>query len=132
MARIHLIFGWAWVLAGLFAGTLEGLFFHRDDWLEGYAGWSRRLARLGHVALVGTGLLNLAFALTVAALALPPAPLAWTSALLLGGAVAMPAVCFLAAWRRPFRHLFALPVVLLLAAVGSLLWHLLSVTGGDP
>jgi len=132
MMRIHLVFGWIWILAGLLAGTVEGLFFHREGWLDGYASWSRRLGRLGHVAFVGTGLLNVAFALTLSALSLPPAKLAWTSALLLGGAVAMPVVCFLASWRKPFRHLFALPVVLLVAGVGSFAWELLRSTGGDP
>jgi hypothetical protein len=132
MVRVHLVFGWTWILAGLLAGTVEGLFFHRDEWLEGYAGWSRRLSRLGHVAFVGTGLLNVAFALTVGALSLPPARLAWTSALLLGGAVAMPVVCLLASWRKPFRHLFALPVVLLLAGVGGFAWELFRSAGGDP
>ena len=39
--------------------------------------------------------------------------------LLVSGAVLMPTVCFLAAWRKPFRHLFALPVSCLVAgAVG--------------
>jgi hypothetical protein len=132
MVRIHLVFGWTWILAGLLAGTVEGLFFHRDEWLDGYASWSRRLSRLGHVAFVGTGLLNVAFALTVRALSLPSAGLAWTSALLLGGAVAMPLVCLLASWRKPFRHLFALPVVLLLAGVGGFAWVLFRSSGGDP
>ena len=132
MVRVHLIFGWTWILAGLFAGMVQGLHFHREDWLEGYASWPRRLSRLGHVAFVGTGLLNVAFALTVSAISIPPAGLTWTSSLLLGGAAAMPVVCFLAAWRRPFRHLFALPVVLLLAGVGSLTWELFRFAGGDP
>jgi len=132
VVRIHLVFGWTWILAGLLAGTVQGLYFHRENWLDGYASWSRRLTRLAHVAFVGTGLLNVAFALTVRALSLPPAGLAWTSALLLGGAVAMPLVCLLASWRRPFRHLFGLPVVLLLAGVGSFAWELLLSAGGDP
>lgn len=132
MVRIHLVFGWTWILAGLLAGTVEGLYFHREDWLEGYASWSRRLTRLAHVAFVGTGLLNVAFALTVRALSLPTDSLSWTSALLLGGTVAMPLVCLLASWRRPFRHLLALPVVLLLAGVGRLAWELFFSAGGDP
>jgi len=37
--------------------------------------------------------------------------------LLVAGAVAMPLVCFLSAWRTPFRKLFFVPVVLLVAAV---------------
>jgi hypothetical protein len=29
----------------------------------------------------------------------------------------MPCVCFLAAWKKPFRHLFVLPVLSLVLAV---------------
>jgi hypothetical protein len=34
------------------------------------------------------------------------------------GGVAMPAVCFLTGWRKPFRHLFFVPVLALVLAVG--------------
>jgi hypothetical protein len=35
----------------------------------------------------------------------------------IGGGLLMPLVCFLAAWRKGLRHLFALPVAALVAAV---------------
>jgi hypothetical protein len=84
------------------------------------------MARLTHVALVGTGLLNVAFALSVAALPLDPVPRA-ASLLFLAGAATMPLVCALSAWRPPFRHLFFLPVTCLVIAtlelVGRGIWR---------
>jgi len=61
-------------------------------------------------------LLNLLFALSPW-----PRPESWWSAAgspcFVAGGIAMPCVCFLAAWRKPFRHLFPLPVVALVLAV---------------
>ena len=108
--------GWLLVLGAFVTGAIIGLFFHRDDFLGGYQSFPRRLLRLGHIALAALGMMNVLFSLS-------PWPRAghWTASAASGcflvGAVAMPAVCFLTAWRRPFRHLFAIPVVALLLAV---------------
>jgi hypothetical protein len=37
--------------------------------------------------------------------------------LLLAGAIAMPLTCFLSAWNIAFRHLFFIPVALLMGGV---------------
>jgi hypothetical protein len=120
---LNLGLGWSLVLAGMLAGAALGLGFQATGFLGGYASWRRRLLRLGHVALVALGGLNVLFALTPCAVpdgtAARVAALGW-----LVGAVAMPAVCFLAAWRTPLRHLFALPVTALLVAVVATLLHL--------
>ena len=116
----HLIAGWLWILAGLLTGTLSGVFFHRDDWLGGYGSWSRRMTRLGHIAFVGTGLLNIALGVSVHAQGwrdVPPI----ASGGLLAGAFTMPLVCYLSAWRPAFRRAFVVPVVSLLLGVGELL-----------
>lgn len=107
----NLFAGWAAFLAGALSGALIGLFFHREDWLGGYGSFRRRLLRLGHIACVGLGLINVLFALTAPKLRGGSAPLGWASALLLIGLLTMPLVCFLSAWRPPFRHLFFIPVI---------------------
>jgi hypothetical protein len=120
---LNLQMGWALVLAGMLAGAVLGLGYHREGFLGGYASWRRRLLRLGHVALVALGVLNVLFALTPCAGpghgATRVAAVAW-----MVGAVAMPATCALAAWRPPLRHLFAVPVVTLVVAVAATLLHL--------
>lgn len=114
---IHLVIGWLWILLGFAAGAVAGLMFHDENWLGGYASWPRRMVRLAHVAFFGMAFVNLSFAVTCRDLAPSPA-LRLASGLFVAGAVGMPAVCYLAAWRKPFRHLFPLPVTcLVLGAV---------------
>lgn len=117
MISLALPFAWGWFLAGVLSGLVQGLFFHREDWLGGYGSWRRRLMRLGHIAFFGTGALSLAFGLTVAAVRLDDRVAAWAAGFLLIGAVTMPLVCYLAAWRKPLRHLFAVPVLTLTGGV---------------
>lgn len=119
---LNLQLAWVLILVGLLTGVPIGLCFHREDWLGGYGSWRRRLVRLGHIALFGTGLLNVAFALSVDALELAPS-LRVASVLLAVGAVSMPVVCFLSAWRPTFRHLFFVPVVSLIGGVVDFIWR---------
>ena len=122
MGDINFLAAWVAILVGLITGTAIGLFFHDADWMGGYASWRRRMIRLGHISFFGTGFLNLAFVVSVEHLQLRgsgPPPLASAGFLL--GAVAMPAVCFLSAWRESFRHLFFIPVTALILATADVL-----------
>ena len=123
MRDINFLAAWVAILVGLITGTGIGLFFHDADWMGGYASWRRRMMRLGHISFFGTGFLNLAFVVSGDHLgwSVPP-PLASAGFLL--GAVAMPAVCFLSAWRESFRHLFFIPVASLILATADVLWNL--------
>jgi hypothetical protein len=114
--------GWIAILTGLAIGTVLGLFFHREDWLGGYASWRRRMIRLGHISFFGTGFLNLAFVFSMEHLKLRTLPMIASTAFVVG-AVTMPAICFLSAWRGSFRHLFFIPVVSLLLATADLLFR---------
>ena len=110
--------GWTLILAAFLTGALIGLGFHREAFLGGYTSFRRRLFRLGHIALAALGALNVLYGLCPAghgSLAPLPGPL------LFAGAVAMPAVCFLSGWREGFRHLFFIPVTLLMGAVALIL-----------
>lgn len=115
----NLYVGWVAILIGLFVGAVIGLFFHGDEWLGGYSSWKRRMIRLGHISFLGTGLLNIAFALTLTQLGGNPS-LPVAAGLLTIGAITMPTVCFLAAWRKSLRHWFVVPVVCLIGSVGEL------------
>ena len=103
--------GWWLILAAFATGAVLGLGFHREEFLGGYGSFRRRLARLGHIALAALGGLNVLYGIS-------PVPAhAAPGALLLAGGIAMPAVCFLSAWKPGFRHLFFIPVLLLLSGV---------------
>lgn len=108
---------WFGMLLGVLSGAVIGCFFHREDWMGGYGSFRRRLTRLGHIAFFGLAFVNLGFAFTHHALriAAPHAGIATWGFLI--GAVMMPTVCFLSAWRKPFRHLFAIPVLGVLTGV---------------
>lgn len=109
-------FGWLLMLAAFGTGAVMGLWFHREDFMGGYNSFRRRLVRLGHIAFAALGMLNILYALSPW-----PAPGTWTgdaaSICFVVGGIAMPVICFLTAWRQGFRHLFALPVTALVAAV---------------
>lgn len=123
MTVLNLWAAWIGILLGLASGTIQGLFFDREDWLGGYGSWPRRLMRLGHISFFGVAFLNLAYANTVWLLG-PASHVPLASTLLVAGALLMPLVCYLAAWKKPLRHLFALPVLTLLGAAFAF------VTGG--
>lgn len=116
-AALNLATGWFLIAGGFISGMVLGLFFGRDDWLGGYNSWPRRLLRLGHIAMVALGMLNILFALSVVHLALRPWEVALSSWGFVVGGVSMPAVCGLSAWRKPMKALFPVPVASLLTAV---------------
>lgn len=106
-------FGWLWIGAGIGVGALLGLRFHKEDWLGGYASWPRRLIRLGHIAMIALGALAILFAYSLPRVVLPfPIPVL-AAACLIGGAILMPACCFITAFRPSLRPLFLSPVLLL-------------------
>ncbi len=116
-AYLHILVGWVVVLLGAVTGAVIGLFFHKDSWAGGYSSFRRRMLRLGHISFFGIGFLNLCFGLTLYVIALPKPYCQVSSAGFLIAAITMPACCFLAAWKKPLRQLFPIPVLAVLAGV---------------
>ena len=83
--------------------------------MGGYNSWERRLTRLGHISFFGLATINLAFALTMRSLGITEG-LTLPSLLFIIGAISMPAVCYLCAWKPVIRHFFFIPVVSLILA----------------
>lgn len=112
--------GWVWITLGFAWGAALGLGFLNPDHLGGYTSPRRRLLRLGHIAMIALGVLNVLYWLGEPRL--DPGPWMGTiaSAGLITGAVLMPAFCALAAWRPVFARLFPLPVVCLVSAGGAI------------
>ncbi|NNC66315.1 MAG: hypothetical protein HKN84_16150 [Gammaproteobacteria bacterium] len=117
----HLGVGWVAMLAGVAAGAVLGLFFHDDEWAGGYSAFRRRMLRLGHISFFGIGILNVLFAVTLSQVALPDTNAHIASAGFVVAVVAMPLCCFLAAWKKPLRHLFPIPVLAVLAGIVPIL-----------
>src|SRR6476469_1198764 len=99
IASAHLLnwyAGWAGVLAAFVSGAGLGLFFHRDEFWGGYSCFRRRIVRLGHISLAALGILNVLFSISTPATQSNAMRIA--SALMIVGAISMPAVCFLTGW----------------------------------
>ncbi len=121
MLQLHLTTAWIAILTGFLSGAAIGLFFHKPTFLGGYGSWPRRLLRLAHIACFGMAFINLVFAMTL--LATGPIPYAdLASPLFLIGTVGMPLICALAAWKKPLRNLFPIPVIALLVASAIACW----------
>jgi hypothetical protein len=127
--ELNIIAAWIGILLGVVSGIVVGLRFADADWLGGYASWPRRMIRLGHISFFGIALLNVAFYVTCLLVyadswILPRGIAGWA---LLVAAAAMPTVCFLAAWRKPMRQLFFVPVLGVTAAGGTVLVNVIDV-----
>ena len=125
--HLHLMLGWGSMLLGALSGAILGLFFHRDDWAGGYGLFRRRMLRLGHISFFGLGFLNLMFAITLQGIPLPDPYLYIASLGFVLGALTMPLCCLLAAWRKPLRHLFPIPVLSIFSGIAPILLGGLSI-----
>ncbi len=119
MIPLNFTAAWIGILMGFVSGAALGLKFQDGNWLGGYSSWSRRMLRLGHISFFGIAIINLAFSMGIKNFELEMhSNLA--SILFVIGAATMPMVCFLSAWKKPFRHLFYIPVLSL--CVGAILF----------
>ncbi|PYQ48677.1 MAG: hypothetical protein DMF59_15320 [Acidobacteria bacterium] len=120
-ARLNLMAGWISMVAGATSGATIGLFFHKEQWMGGYASLRRRMIRLGHIAFFGLGIINVLFALSLAAIPIPARFAGFASAGFVVSLVTMPVSCFMTAWRTGFRYLFPIPVAAVLVGLGGLI-----------
>ena len=116
---------WIGMFLGCISGALPGLFFYKSDWLGGYSSWQRRMIRLAHISFFGLGFINLLFGLTARTFDLNDG-LQTISILLIIGAVSMPTVCYLSAWRPAFRNLFCLPALSVTVGIAWFSWRIFS------
>lgn len=120
-APFNLLVGWTSMVAGTISGAAIGLFFHSENWLGGFASLRRRMLRLGHIAFFGLGIVNVLFALSAAALALPRSYGRFAAVSFAVAALTMPTCCFLTAWQPRFRLFFPIPVMAMLCGLAGLL-----------
>ena len=113
--QINLVAAWMGILLGFLSGIALGSFFHREDWLGGYASFKRRLYRLAHISFFGLGVVNLLFYFTARQFAATSPSASVASAAFIAGAVTMPVCCVAMAHFPKTRPLFALPVLSLVA-----------------
>ncbi len=110
--------GWSLISVGFLTGAVFGLLAQSEDWLGGYGGRTRRLVRLGHIALIALGALNVVWPLTTTAQNLSSITPLITVCFVVGGLTMGPS-CFLSAMYWRCRILFVIPSTVLI--VGALL-----------
>lgn len=113
--QINLIAAWSGILLGFLSGMVQGMFFHRENWLGGYASLKRRMYRLGHISFFGLGAVNLFFWLTATSSNLSSGIASIVSWAFIVGAVTMPLCCVVMAHFPKLHLIFAVPVISLIA-----------------
>lgn len=121
--------GWVCAALGAFTGLIMGLWSFDGPvtvpgWLGEYSATARRLARLGHIAFFGLGILNLLLARELTLSALGQRAKRVASVSMNFGNIFLPLTLFGAAAYAPLKYLMAVPasavfLALVLAAYGA-------------
>jgi hypothetical protein len=121
--------GWTSAAVGASTGLIMGLWSFDGpvtvpSWLGDYQETSRRLARLGHIAFFGLGILNLLLARELPGLALSDRGKKVASRAMNFGNIFLPLTLWAAAIYHPLKYSMPLPatavlVAMVLAAYGS-------------
>jgi hypothetical protein len=112
--------GWISMAIGAGSGLIMGLWSFDGPIaspLGEYGDTSRRLARLGHIAFFGLGMINLHMARELPRLNLTQAWRHATSFLMNFGNIFLPLTLFGAAMMRPVKYAMSLPATAILAAL---------------
>ena len=122
--------GWISLVVGIATGLVMGLWsfdgpMTTPAWLGEYGDTARRLARLGHIAFIGLGIINILLAHELPQSALSARAQRIASRHMNFGNIVLPITLFLAAAWRPAKYAMAIPatavfVALCLAAWGAI------------
>jgi hypothetical protein len=123
MIEINLYAAWIGMLLGGIFGAIQGLFFHKEEWLGGYGSWRRRITRLGHISFFGIAFINISFVFTANFFDIQE-EVSIPSILFLIGAIGMPLICYLSAFKKAIRNLFFIPSLSIIGGILILLWIL--------
>jgi len=129
------VVGWSSLALGAATGLILGLWSFDGplavpEWLGGYGDTSRRLARLGHIAFFGLGILNLLLAREFPELGLRAGQRRVASVAMSFGNIFLPLTLFAAAAYRPCKYLMPLPALAVTVAMTLAVWGALR--GSNP
>jgi hypothetical protein len=113
--------------AGVGTGLVLGLWSFDGPvavpaWIGAYGDTSRRLVRLGHIAFIGLGILNVLLAREIPRSSLGPRAGRLASRSMSFGNVGLPLALFAAAAWRPLKPLMAPPALAVFLALGLAAW----------
>jgi hypothetical protein len=119
--------GWLSMAVGIGTGLVMGMWSFDGplpvpEWLGAYGDVSRRLARLGHIAFLGLGIIDVLLARELPRLALSAAMRRTASVAMILGNVLLPPALFAAAACRPCKYLLPFPATAVFVAVVLTAW----------
>jgi hypothetical protein len=119
--------GWASLAVGVATGLVMGLWsfdgpLPTPAWLGEYGDTPRRLARLGHIAFIGLGILNILLSRELSISSLGDAGRQLASRAMNLGNVLLPVTLFAAAAWRPAKYAMGLPATAVLVALCLAAW----------
>jgi hypothetical protein len=119
--------GWVSACVGIASGLVMGLWsfdgpFPVPSWLGEYDQTSRRLARLGHIAFLGLGILNILVARELCRLTLGRTVRRTASLAMNFGNIFLPLTLFAAAAYRPLKYAMGAPAVAVFVALVVTAW----------
>ena len=119
--------GWTTIAVGIATGLVMGLWsfdgpMATPAWLGAYADTSRRLARLGHIAFIGLGILNLLLAHELPLSGLNARARRVAARQMNFGNVVLPLNLFAAAFWRPAKYAMGVPATAVFVAMCLAAW----------
>jgi hypothetical protein len=119
--------GWTSMAVGVGTGLLLGLWSFDGpmavpEWLGAYDATSRRLVRLGHIAFLGLGILDVLLARELPRLALTRRLARVASGAMVFGNVLLPPVLLAAGAWRPCKYLLPFPATAVLVSLALVVW----------
>jgi hypothetical protein len=134
--RSNRAIGWLSLVLGAGTGLILGLWSFNGpvpvpEWLGGYEEVSRRLARLGHIAFFGLGILNILVARELPRLALGRSLIRAASITMNFGNVFLPTTLFLAAAYHPCKYVMPAPALSVFVALAIVAYGVCSGREGN-
>ena len=128
--------GWASLAAGVATGLVMGLWsfdgpLPSPAWLGEYSDTPRRLARLGHIAFFGLGILNILLARELSESSLRERGRRLASRAMNVGNVLLPLNLFVAAAWHPAKYVMAIPATAVFVALCLAAWGARRRTAGQ-
>jgi hypothetical protein len=125
--RANRVVGWSSFVVGITVGLVMGLWsfggpLPSPEVLGQYDDLSRRLARLGHIAFFGLGILNVLLARELPRLTLKPGLCRVASTTMNFGNIFLPLTLLAAAAFHPIKYLMSIPATAVLVALVILAW----------
>jgi cytochrome b561 len=120
VGKRNISFGWVWILAGLIAGAIMGMWSFNGPMpspVGDYTSLPRRLLRLSHIAFIALAIINILYGYEIDKIQLKNKLKRIGSLCMISGAILMPTFLIAAVFFEPFKYLTMISATLVIIAV---------------